>query len=210
MSKTKRLIFFSLFIFSQSIYLPLNKLLQGGIALKIPLDVMIPVIPGWSIPYVLWMISWFWLSLWAALKMPAELFKSYCISTLIVILSAMAVYVVFPTFVDRQPVQGSGFGTNLLRWVYSNDGLYNAFPSGHIYLATITALYYSRWYPRTGLLWAIILLIVTCSTVFTGQHYILDVIGGLVFAIAGTYLGLKISQSDSILKKKTSKEPASF
>jgi membrane-associated phospholipid phosphatase len=209
MTKTKRLLYFCLFIVSQAIYLPLNKLLQDGTALKIPLDEMIPLIPAWSIPYLLWMFSWFWLSLWAALNMPADLFKSYRTATLIVILSAMIVYVIYPTYVDRLPLEGSGFGVDMLRWIYSNDGLYNAFPSGHIYLATLTALFYSRWHPRFGWLWAIILLVVSCSTLFTRQHYILDVVGGLIFALAGAFLGVKFTQP-GFFKKNSSKEPASF
>ena len=210
MTIKKRLLYFILFILSQAIYLPLNKYLQGGVALKLPLDLIIPILPGWAIPYSLWMISWFWLSLWAALKMPADLFKSYTTATLIVILSAMVVFTVFPTYVDRLPVQGSGFGTDVLRWVYSNDGLYCAFPSGHIYLATLTALFYSRWHPRSTWFWSIILLIIACSTLFTGQHYILDVVGGLVFALTGTFLGVKLSQPRNIFKKNSSKETASF
>ncbi|MEI8131786.1 MAG: phosphatase PAP2 family protein [Leptolinea sp.] len=210
MTIKKRLLYFILFILSQAIYLPLNKYLQGGVALKLPLDLIIPILPGWAIPYSLWMISWFWLSLWATLKMPADLFKSYAAATLIVILSAMVFFTLYPTYVDRLPVQGSGFGTDVLRWVYSNDGLYCAFPSGHIYLATLTALFYSRWHPRSSWFWTIILLIVACSTLFTGQHYILDVVGGLVFALTGTFLGVKLSQPRNIFKKNSSKETASF
>ena len=210
MTTKKRLIYFILFILSQAIYLPLTKNLHGGVSLRLPLDQNIPILPSWSIPYSLWMISWFWLSLWAALKMPADLFKSYATATLIVILSAMVVFTVYPTYVDRLPVQGSGFGTDVLRWVYSNDGLYCAFPSGHIYLATLTALFYSRWYPRFTWFWAIILLAVSCSTLFTGQHYILDVVGGLVFAIAGAFLGVKLSRPGNFFKNKSPKETVSF
>jgi membrane-associated phospholipid phosphatase len=89
---------------------------------------------------------------------------------------------------------------DLLRWIYSNDGRYNAFPSGHIYLVTLTSLFYSRWYPRTTWLWAIIILVVSCSTLFTGQHYILDIAGGLLFAVVGTYLGEIISKPGRISK----------
>jgi len=210
MTTTRRIFYFVLFIASQAIYLPLNKFLQGGTALKLSLDAMIPILPDWSIPYILWMFCWFWLSLWAALKMPDNLLKSYTAATLIVIHSAMLTYILFPTYVDRLPVQGAGLGADVLRWIYSNDGLYNAFPSGHIYLATLTALYYSRWYPRTAWFWAIILLVVSCSTLFTGQHYLLDVVGGMVFALTGVYLSGKLNEPGNIFKKNSSKESTSF
>jgi membrane-associated phospholipid phosphatase len=194
MTTSKRILFFSLFIISQAIYLPLNKYLQGGIALKTSLDEMIPILPFWSIPYMLWMFSWFWLCLWAALKMPTDLFKAFSTATLIVISSAMLVFITFPTYVDRPLLQGSGFGMDLLHWIYTNDGKYNAFPSGHIYLVTLTAIFYSRWHPRSTWFWTIVVLIVACSTLFTGQHYILDIAGGLIFAIAGSFLGAIITR----------------
>jgi membrane-associated phospholipid phosphatase len=142
--------------------------------------------------------------------MPDNLVKTYWMATLIVILSAMLVYILFPTYVDRAPVQGNGLGADVLRWVYSQDGLYNAFPSGHIYLATLTCLFYSHWYPRSTWFWAIVFLVVSCSTLFTGQHYILDVVGGLVFALAGVYLARKISQTGEWFKDKSTKDPVSF
>jgi membrane-associated phospholipid phosphatase len=210
MTTKNRFLIFLLIIGSQAVYLPLNKFLQGGTALKISLDGLIPILSGWSIPYILWMVSWFWLTLWAALKMPDNLIKTYWTATLIVILSAMLVYTFFPTYVDRAPVQGSGLGEDILRWVYSQDGLYNAFPSGHIYLATLTCLFYSRWHPRSAWFWAIVFLVVSCSTLFTGQHYILDVVGGLVFALTGVYLAQKYSQTGEWFKDKSTKDTVSF
>jgi membrane-associated phospholipid phosphatase len=210
MTTSKRILFFIIIIFSQAIYLPLNKHLQGGIALKIPLDELVPIISGWSIPYLLWMFCWFWLCLWAALKMPDNLIKTFWIANLLVILSAMLVYTFFPTFVDRPPVQGFGLGPDVLRWIYSRDGLYNAFPSGHIYLATLTCLFYSRWYPQSRWFWALIFLVVACSTLFTGQHYILDVVGGLVFALVGVYLAIKLNEIPKLIKNKSTKETVSF
>jgi membrane-associated phospholipid phosphatase len=69
-------------------------------------------------------------------------------------------------------------------------GRYDAFPSGHIYITTLLALFFSRWYPRQKLLWFLILVIVSFSTLFTGQHYILDVIGGYAVAFSGYHFGL--------------------
>lgn len=210
MNTTKRLLLFSLIIFSQSIYLPLNRFLQGGTTINIALDEKIPVIAAWSIPYLLWMFCWFWLCLWAALKMPPDLFKTFSSATMLVVLSAMVVYLLFPTYVERNPVETSGFGAGLLHWIYSNDGLYNAFPSGHIYLATLTAIFYSRWYPRSTLTWIFVLIVISLSTLFTGQHYILDVLGGALFAFAGTIIAFKLRQPPGFFKNHFNKNKATF
>lgn len=210
MKTSKRIFFFGLIILSQALYLPLNRVLQGGTAIYTPLDALIPIIPYWSIPYLLWMICWFWLCFWAALKMPEEIYKAYCTSTILVILTAMVVYLTFPTFVIREPVQGTGFGADLLRWIYSNDGLHNAFPSGHIYLATLTTIFYSRWKPGYAWVWFVILVVVSFSTLFTGQHYIADVFGGVVFALIGAYVGSRLGKRIEGSKTEQKKGPFAF
>jgi membrane-associated phospholipid phosphatase len=77
-----------------------------------------------------------------------------------------------------------------LRAIHEGWGRYAALPSGHVYITTLLALFYSRWYPRYKSLWILILVIVSLATLFTGQHYILDVLGGYLVALAGYYFGL--------------------
>jgi membrane-associated phospholipid phosphatase len=59
-------------------------------------------------------------------------------------------------------------------------------------MTTLLALFYSLWYPRQKWIWMSILAIVCLSTLFTGQHYILDVVTGLALGIAGFYAGFWI------------------
>jgi membrane-associated phospholipid phosphatase len=77
-----------------------------------------------------------------------------------------------------------------LRMIHEDWGRYDAFPSGHVYITTLLVLFLARWYPRHRLLWVLILVIVSFSTLFTGQHYILDVLGGYLTALAGYHFGL--------------------
>ena len=56
-------------------------------------------------------------------------------------------------------------------------------------MTTVLALFYSLWYPRYKWIWMGILVIVCLSTLFTGQHYILDVVTGLALGIVGYYAG---------------------
>jgi membrane-associated phospholipid phosphatase len=74
--------------------------------------------------------------------------------------------------------------------IHEHWGRYDAFPSGHIYITTLLALFFSHWYPRQKLAWILILVIVSLSTLFTGQHYILDVLGGYAVAFSGYRFGL--------------------
>lgn len=192
MSIKKRLLLFFLITICQAIYLPLNRWLENGTVLKIPLDDLIPIQPIWAVPYVLWMVSWYILWFFATLKMPEALFKQLVVSSLVVILSAMVFFYAFPTYVPRRPVDDSAFGAIFLKLVYSADDLYCAFPSGHIYLCTLSALYFSRWHPRTTLVWIGIVALVAVSTLLTGQHFLVDIPGGLFFAFAGDLVGRKL------------------
>jgi membrane-associated phospholipid phosphatase len=77
---------------------------------------------------------------------------------------------------------GNDWATELLRYVYSNDDVYNAFPSGHVYLTTVISLFWMEWYPRYRWLWIAIVVSVLLSTLFTHQHYLPDLGGGLILA----------------------------
>jgi membrane-associated phospholipid phosphatase len=69
-------------------------------------------------------------------------------------------------------------------------GRYDAFSSGHVYITTLLTLYLSRWHPRQRILWVLILVIASLSTLFTGRHYVLDVFGGYAVAFIGYQVGL--------------------
>jgi membrane-associated phospholipid phosphatase len=79
----------------------------------------------------------------------------------------------------------------LVSLLYENDRAYNAFPSGHTYNTSLIALFWWRWYPRYRWLWAAIALVVLASTLFTRQHNIPDLIGGVAFACTGYLVGLR-------------------
>jgi membrane-associated phospholipid phosphatase len=96
----------------------------------------------------------------------------------------------FPTYVRAATLEGNDIFTVSLRMMHETWGRYAAFPSGHVYITALLVLFFSRWYPRYKLLWMMLLVIISLSTLFTGQHYILDVIGGVVVAWPGYRFGL--------------------
>jgi membrane-associated phospholipid phosphatase len=201
MSIKRRIAYFFIIVACQAIYLPLNRFLSSGVVIKLPVDDLIPIQPIWAIPYMLWMVSWFGLWFWAALRMPEKLYRQLFVTALVVILSAMIFFFVYPTYVPRKPVDATALGAVFLQSVYSADGLYCAFPSGHIYLCTLTAIFFSRWHPRSTWFWVAILIIVSLSTLLTGQHFIMDIFGGLIFAFLGVIIGKRLTSGKSISQK---------
>jgi membrane-associated phospholipid phosphatase len=171
------------------IYIPTSNRVSGGIEPKLAIDVF-PVWPIWVLPYVLCYILWLSSITWIIFKMEDRDFRSFLAACMLTFAIGASTFVFFPTYVKPATFVGSDIFTTLLRTIHETWGRYAAFPSGHVYITTLLALFFSRWYPPYKGVWILILIIVSLSTLFTAQHYILDVIGGYLIALAGYHFGL--------------------
>ncbi len=174
----------------QSLYLPLNHGLQEGVVLDTRWDRYIPIWPIWIVPYSLATTIWLVGYAWAALRMEEQLYRALIATSVLTTAIAIVTFTLYPTYIVRPVLVGNDWATAWLRLVYATDGVFNAFPSGHVYFTTIITLFWSRWYPRWRWAWAGFWLIVTLSTLFTGQHYIPDVFGGTGLAWASYRVGI--------------------
>ena len=174
----------------QLFYIPINRFITGGVELSTPLDSRIPLVPIWIIPYVLSLAWWAGCFIWAALEMDAGLYRALVASTLFTMLTAYAFYLLYPTYVIRPVVEGSGWQFDMLRQLYASDRAYNAFPSGHTYTSLLILFYWWIWQPRLRCLWLAIVMVILLSTLFTRQHYLVDLLGGLLWAGVGFSFGL--------------------
>jgi membrane-associated phospholipid phosphatase len=161
MNLTKRFLLVLLIVAAQSLYTFTNRTMHGGLLPRTFLDNYIPLWLIWVVPYLLVLTVWIGFSLLAAWKMD-----------------------------ERPAVTGVDWASTLLRFLYANDRANNAFPSGHMYFAVLLAYFVTRWKPR--LLWFAVLrvILVVCSTLFTRQHYVLDLVGGALFATVGISIGM--------------------
>jgi membrane-associated phospholipid phosphatase len=193
----------------QILYLPTSHWLTGGIAPQIFLDVY-PIWPIWTVIYMLCWPIWVIVYTYAVFKMDSHLFRIAILSASLTIGLSMIIYVLFPTYVIRPVLTENDFFTKFLLWVYAHDGTHDALPSGHIYMTTLLVLFYSRSYPRYTLIWVGILALISFSTLFTGQHYILDVVTGMIIAYAGYRFGCwAIDRLDKRLEKVEGTKPVS-
>lgn len=175
---------------AQMLYFPINRLVQGGVVLRLPWDSYIPLWPVWVIPYLLSLVWWTSSFIWAAWKMEDRLYLAFVSGAIAVMLASYVVYIFYPTYVERPVVEGQGWLYDVVRVLYSSDRVNNAFPSGHTYNTVIIALFWWRWQPRLRWLWLLIAIIIVLSTLFTGQHHLPDPFGGIVFAWLGYRFGL--------------------
>jgi membrane-associated phospholipid phosphatase len=186
----KRLLWIALIWAVQLIYVPTSELLTGGIEPRLSIDIF-PIWPVWIVPYILCYPLWAAGFAWAIFKMNDRMFRAFAVAFLVTCSVSIAIFFIFPTYVPPAELPGSDIFTTLLRFFHQNTGRYNALPSGHIYISALLAFFYSLWYPRYKPLWISILMIVSFSTLFTAQHYILDILAGLLVAGLGYCAGIK-------------------
>lgn len=187
-SLKKRILIVSLALLIQFNYSIATRVLTGGIIPKLPIDVF-PLEVTWVIPYALWYPIVYAGGLWLLLKSDERLFKAFAAGfTLTCILGVLTFYF-FPTYIIDPPLPGTDIFSKTLLFLQSIDGDYAAFPSAHVYVTTIFALFYSHWYPKFRWLWFFIYVMIALSTLFTHQHYILDAVGGTIYAWVGYRFG---------------------
>lgn len=174
----------------QSLYIPTSNRIFGGIEPKLPIDIF-PIWAIWVVPYVLCYPLWVFGTLWAIFQMEDRMFRSLIAAFLLTCTIAVSIFIFFPTYVRADRFQSHDVFTSLLLFFHEHDGRYDAFPSGHIYVTVLLALFYNLWYPRYKFFWISIPTIVAFSTLFTHQHLILDIVGGIAVALIGFHFGLR-------------------
>jgi len=174
----------------QLLYFPINRTVQGGVVLVTQWDAFVPLWPIWAIPYLLSIVWWAGCFIWAAWKMDAPLYRAFVMGTIAVMLTSYVVYLLYPTYVHRPALEGDSWQIELVRFIYNNDRLNNAFPSGHTCTTMLIVLFWWHWRRWLRWLWIGIAVIILLSALFTRQHNLPDLIGGIVWAWMGYRFGL--------------------
>ena len=149
------------------------------------LDRVIPLDPLWAPVYG---------SLFLLIILPVfvvhqqELLRRSINAYLMVWLVGYAFFLAYPTLTPRPPrLEGDGFFPWMLRAIYASDVAYNCFPSLHVAQSFLSALSCYRVHRGVGIAAGIWATLVSLSTLFTKQHYVLDVLAGacLAYAVIG-------------------------
>ncbi|PWH15525.1 MAG: hypothetical protein DDG60_05680 [Anaerolineae bacterium] len=192
MTRTQRFLWLTALALISGLYFPLNRLLTEGYNLKTSFDAYIPTIPIFIIPYLLFLPFWIAAFALAAWKMEAKLFRALMIASIFSITVATLIYFFFPTYTERPVIEATDWASRFLQTLYTHDNVFNAFPSGHVLYTTLIALFGSLWQPRWSLWLHGSVALVIVSTLFTGQHHLVDPLGGLALGWGSYRLGLWI------------------
>lgn len=174
---------------ASKIYYPLNHG-PAVLNLRTPLDVALPLIPLFVIPYVS-LEPLIYFSLIVFLVFRTRIFQSAALSLIVAMLVSYAVYFFLQTEVVRPAVTGTDLLSRMVRDVYAGDNPYNDFPSLHTSLSTIIAIHWWRTDRRLGIVAAAWTALIVASTVFVKQHYVADVVSGLLLAWGVSWLSRK-------------------
>jgi membrane-associated phospholipid phosphatase len=158
---------------------------------ELALDRAVPLVPAWALAYGALYLALIVLP--ALLVREEELQRRTVRAYLFIWLTAyLFFFVIYPTEAPRpERVVGDGFAVWGLATLYGADPPRNCFPSLHVAHSFVSALACRRVHPKIGRLALVSAALVAASTLFTKQHYVVDVIGGVALALAAATLFLR-------------------
>jgi membrane-associated phospholipid phosphatase len=173
---------------------------------EVALDRALSVQPAWMLVYgSLYVLI---LPLPVLVVRQPELFRRGLQAYLMVMLVAYAGFLLYPTAAPRPAeVLGSGFAAWSLRLAYSLDPPYNCFPSLHVAYSFVSALTCYRVHRGVGAaagLWA---ALIGVSTLYTKQHYVVDVIAGALAAYVAYTLFLRTYPRQAVAESDRRRVP---
>lgn len=164
---------------------------------RLPLDDLVPLRPTWALVYGALYLFLIVLPVLAVRQ--DDHIRRTVWAYLTVWVLAYVCFLAYPTLAPRPPaVMGEGFGLWGLRLLYSADPPYNCFPSLHVAHSFVSALTCYRLHRRMGVALVIAALLVGVSTLYTKQHYVLDVVAGILLACVAYAIFLRGYPRDGI------------
>ena len=174
------------------------------------LDDLIPFCKYAVIPYFAWFV-WIPFTLFYLLwKAPRADFWRLCLPLFAGMTIALAVYVVVPNGLDLRPyrVYGSDFFARTVRQLYATDTATNVCPSIHVFnsVTLMLAYYRSAVFDAPRRRWmrpaAMVLCVsISLSTILLKQHSVIDVVFGLLLALALDY-GATVLQRSPVQRRE--------
>ena len=148
------------------------------------MDDMLPFVPFFVLFYVLAYLQW-----GAHYVFHSHVSREFCYHIVTADLMAkivcMVFFIVLPTEIERPVIEGNGFWNALTGMIFSSDTPRNLFPSIHCleswfcFRAALRIKRAPAWYAPAQL---VLTVLVFASTVLIKQHFVVDIVGGIVIA----------------------------
>ncbi len=169
--------YFTLNYFSN--YFSTGRTTIGAIGLQLSLDQQLPFLSLFLIPYLTMYIVESW---------PYFIIKDIVYlrrvtwAYLVVMIVTFAVFAFFPVKMLRPEIIPKTFLDQGVLFIYQIDLPYNTFPSLHASLTFLAGLVIWQVHKVKGTIVLLLAGLISISTLFVKQHYVADVLGGMVLA----------------------------
>ncbi|MES2504722.1 MAG: phosphatase PAP2 family protein [Myxococcota bacterium] len=162
-----------------------------------------------SVPLVTWTVwiyamEYFMLPLAFLALRSAELLRGMMVALVTAVVSSGLIFIIYPTVMNRPKITGDGISEQGFRLLHTIDTPRNCFPSLHVSIMVLIAIYLSRESRLGGVIAWLMALVVIISTLTTKQHYFVDILGGLcvaAFAVWVSALDASRAKSQTKLQK---------
>lgn len=184
MKYKKQIILIFIFLFFWSLYLVTNKINENRQAHKLEtrLDSIIRFNPIFSAFYTLYFFEV--LIIFFIFFKKEKTLRNIVLMLVISTIIHNIIFLTYPAAIDRPNIINQNFFNKLTLFYYNIDKPYNAFPSMHISLITITFLsLFFYWNKKYSLILLPLYLLTAISTVYIKQHYVIDVIAGILLGV---------------------------
>ena len=175
------------------------------------LDDLIPFCKYAIIPYAMW-FPWIPFTLFYLLwKAPREDFWRLCLPLFAGMTLSLLFYVIVPNGLSLRPhtVPGTDFFAEAVRALYRSDTPTNVCPSIHVFnsVTLLLAYYRCRCFDAPGRRWmcpaaAVLCLAISLSTMLLKQHSVIDVVFGILLALALDYAATVVQHEASPLRRR--------
>ncbi len=179
---------------------------QRTFAPEIAMDRALSVEPAWTLVYGSLYV--FIVAMPLLVVRQRELYRRAMQAYLMVMLVGYAGFLLYPTLAPRPAqVPGEGFSAWTLRLVYSIDPPHGCFPSLHVAYSFVSALTCFRVHRGVGVVAGLWAALIGVSTLYTKQHYVVDVIAGVLAAYGAYWLFLRTYPRDKITESDRLRAP---
>jgi len=96
-------------------------------------------------------------------------------------------FLIYPAYMPKPGLEVANVFDGLVAWVWRVDTNVNVFPSQHVAYSVVCALILSKAFKGKVLYFVALATVISISTVLIKQHYIWDVLGGVLVAVIAYY-----------------------
>src|SRR3989344_1650059 len=170
-----------------SLYIIINRRTPSITLEPGPVDKYVPFVPTFVVPYLLLFpfLLFTLIILW-----PTEYRDAFLLSCTIAAWTGGLTWFLLPLGIRRPEIVPEGIASHIVAWIYRIDANTTTFPSAHVYFALIAAFFLTDAFPAFSPLWWILGLLISISTVFVKQHYVVDFVAGSLWAAGSIGLAL--------------------